>query len=545
MSADIIPRTGLDTDHLNVYIGRINGSIESDPSLAIGSTKELIEATLKTILDGCSLKYDDRKDDIPKLLKKVQEVLKLSPNDIGSSSRDLDTIKKFLHNLGSIAISASELRNIYGTGHGKGKEIQGLTSRHAKLVVATGSALCTFLLETYEYRENIDLAHLKSKLWQLLYLLSFKPATKVRCLSIHPNKNILASGGEDHMLRIWDLDTGKICHEHKRYYDAQSSGDINSLTFSHDGKFIISTGFVSGAGAFQGKKQRKIQILDWEKGEVVDFLSNSSRFDNGHSLALCPNQDTIAFDSINNIDLYNFRDKTHLTILKGHSAQVRAIVFSPNSKILASGCKNGQVRIWDWQTATSVVLDETSKSVNTIVISPNSQLLAIGSDNNQILLFDLINGNKVLELKGHTDSIYSLMFTQDGQFLASSSKDDTVKVWHVKTGQLLHSLEGDSLGQGVLSVSFNRNGNILAAGLAGGGIKVWRQGEPVNNKDSIKRENVLFHDPKCSFIFSSTSSISSLDKVLKRLVTLETLTLLNSSTCALLCWSNPERSRGK
>jgi hypothetical protein len=152
---DTIPIVGLDTEHLYLYVDRINASIESDPSLAIGSTKELIEATLKTILNGCGLKYDDKKDDIPKLLKLVQKVLELAPDDVDDSKKGAETIKRVLSNLGAVAVGVAELRNLYGSGHGKGQKSQGLSSRHAKLVVGSGTTLCTFLLETYEHRNTV------------------------------------------------------------------------------------------------------------------------------------------------------------------------------------------------------------------------------------------------------------------------------------------------------------------------------------------------------------------------------------------------------
>lgn len=152
--ADAIPTVGLDTEHLYIYVDRINASIETDPSLAIGSTKELIEATLKTILNGYDLVYDEKKDDILKLLKQVQKVLELAPDDVDSSKKGAEIIKRVLSNLGSVAIGIAELRNLYGSGHGKGKKSQGLSSRHAKLVVGSGTTLCAFLLETYEYRNT-------------------------------------------------------------------------------------------------------------------------------------------------------------------------------------------------------------------------------------------------------------------------------------------------------------------------------------------------------------------------------------------------------
>jgi Abortive infection C-terminus len=151
---DTIPTVGLDTEHLYMYVNRINASIETDPSLAIGSTKELIEATLKTILNGCGLVYDDKKDDIPKLLKQVQKVLELAPDDVDGSKKGAEIIKRVLSNLGSVAVGIAELRNLYGSGHGKGQKSQGLSSRHAKLVVGSGTTLCVFLLDTYEHRNT-------------------------------------------------------------------------------------------------------------------------------------------------------------------------------------------------------------------------------------------------------------------------------------------------------------------------------------------------------------------------------------------------------
>lgn len=476
-SVSNIPTGKLDTDHLRTYIDRINASVENDPSLAIGSMKELIEATLKTILNGCSYEYDDKQDDIPKLLKKVQKVLKLAPDDVDESRRGSDSIKKVLNNLGSVAVGIAELRNLYGSGHGKGEKNQGITSRHAKLVVSSGKALCDFLLETYEHRGSINLMHLKRQSWQSLPTLSFDSSTRVRCVAFHPNNQILASGDESHMVRIWKLNTGEVYQQYKRYYYEQESGDVTSLTFSHDGKFIISTGFVSGAKHLQNLEQRKIQILDWENGDIVAYLPSSSRFDSSNSIALCPGNNIIAFDSSNNVELYDFSLRQPLKTLKGHIKPINTVAFSPDGKILVSGSKDGQVRICEWQTTNSRLEEytEIAVAINSVGISANSQFLAIGSEESRILLLNLKSRQKHIELEGHSGAVCSLMFSPDGQFLASGSKDDTVKIWHVKTGELLHSFEGGSCWSGVLSLSFSQDGQILAAGLERGKIKVWQK----------------------------------------------------------------------
>lgn len=143
----------LDKGHFQEYTDRINKSIIDDPSLAIGSTKELVEATLKTILTQLEVTID-KNDDIPKLLKKTQKALEIVPDDIDDAVKGAEMIKILLSNLGSVVIKLTELRNLYGTGHGKENKRKGLSERHAKLAVGAGITLSTFLLETFEYRRT-------------------------------------------------------------------------------------------------------------------------------------------------------------------------------------------------------------------------------------------------------------------------------------------------------------------------------------------------------------------------------------------------------
>ena len=142
----------LDAHQFTEYVERIKVSIEDDPALAIGSTKELVEAVLKTILKKIGIDFG--KDDVPKLLKRVQQALKLTPDDIDDAARGAEIIKILLSNLGSVVIKLTELRNLYGTGHGAEKKRSGMEPRHAKLAVGAGITLCSFLLDTLKNRST-------------------------------------------------------------------------------------------------------------------------------------------------------------------------------------------------------------------------------------------------------------------------------------------------------------------------------------------------------------------------------------------------------
>jgi hypothetical protein len=143
----------LDRGHFQEYIDRIKRSVDQDPELAIGSTKELVESTLKTILSELKIPAS-RDDDIPKLLKQVQKALDLVPDEVNDAKRGAEIIKVLLSNLGQIVIKIAELRNLYGTGHGRDKKRKGLNERHARLAVGAGVTLSTFLLETLELKRH-------------------------------------------------------------------------------------------------------------------------------------------------------------------------------------------------------------------------------------------------------------------------------------------------------------------------------------------------------------------------------------------------------
>jgi hypothetical protein len=137
---------------LQRQIDRITGATASDPAHAVGTAKEMIETTCKSILSARGLTYSSGAS-IPELVKQARTALKLLPEDIPDSARGVDTIRQLLSQLGSIAQNVAELRGLYGTGHGKEGKAKGLQPRHARLVVGAAAALATFLLETHEERE--------------------------------------------------------------------------------------------------------------------------------------------------------------------------------------------------------------------------------------------------------------------------------------------------------------------------------------------------------------------------------------------------------
>jgi hypothetical protein len=142
---------GTDPGYVSQQITRMEAAVLNDPALAIGTAKELVETCCKTILQARSVSFS-RSADLPELTKLAVKALELTPDDIPEKTKAVDTIKRLLSNLATVTQGIAELRNHYGTGHGKAAGAKGLGPRHAKLAVGAASTLAVFLAETHNDR---------------------------------------------------------------------------------------------------------------------------------------------------------------------------------------------------------------------------------------------------------------------------------------------------------------------------------------------------------------------------------------------------------
>ena len=144
---------GTDVGYVSQQITRMETAVNNDPELAIGTAKELVETCCKSILNECEVAFS-KNDDLPSLVKNTVKQLELTPDNIPDQAKASKTIKRLLSNLATITQGVAELRNHYGTGHGKESAKAGLQPRHAKLAVGSASTLAVFLAETHKVRNS-------------------------------------------------------------------------------------------------------------------------------------------------------------------------------------------------------------------------------------------------------------------------------------------------------------------------------------------------------------------------------------------------------
>ncbi|KAH8797324.1 hypothetical protein DL96DRAFT_1825321 [Flagelloscypha sp. PMI_526] len=117
-----------------------------------------------------------------------------------------------------------------------------------------------------------------------------------------------------------------------------------------------------------------------------------------------------------------------------------------------------------------------------VVFSPNGKLIASGSEdrtmciwgveyNKTIRIWDANSGELLRRLIGHTDYVRSVSFSQDGRYIVSGSEDRTVCIWEAGSGQKLRQLEGHA--DYVFSVTVSPDGKRIASGSRDRTIRLW------------------------------------------------------------------------
>jgi WD40 repeat protein/tRNA A-37 threonylcarbamoyl transferase component Bud32/Flp pilus assembly protein TadD len=284
-------------------------------------------------------------------------------------------------------------------------------------------------------------------------------AKGVACVVFAPGGERLACAGGDGAVEVWDADGGRELHTLRG-----GGAAVRSLAYSPDGKLLASSGgdwTVRLWDARTGKAVRSWRTRRESPGPPFGVTA----------LAFSPDGKRLGCADLNLVTVWDVATGEPLLSLNG-GAEVYGLAYSPDGRRLASVGQNDTIRLWDAADGREArVLWGHGSSVRGLAFSPDGRWLATAGDDQAARLWDADTGQELLALKGHAARVRGVAFSPDGRRLATAGADKALKVWDLTAGQDAVALTGHNAP--VFAVAFSPDGTRLATAAASGFARVW------------------------------------------------------------------------
>ena len=213
-------------------------------------------------------------------------------------------------------------------------------------------------------------------------------------------------------------------------------GMVDSIDFSHDGKWIIIT------------SDGIIKVMDVQSGACVTQIEGHDAYamlacsSNGRWIAVAASNRVVKVLDVHSGACIAQMDREAREI----QSNVCQLEFSPDGRFLAAATapnpdtEDPQTYVWHPETGALIV----KFAGRNFAFSPDSRLLA-GAAADETLndadrvdrcvsVWDVTTGERISHFSGHSDSVDVVTFSPCGEFLLSSSRDNSLRVWDIANG---------------------------------------------------------------------------------------------------------------
>jgi WD40 repeat protein len=263
----------------------------------------------------------------------------------------------------------------------------------------------------------------------------------VENVAFSPDGKIVASSGNDEVIRLHDAATGDELRVLSGHQSSSTHRGVRALAFHPEGKLLAS-------GTWDG-----IKLWDPATGQLVRTL-------------VAPRGEWSSSVS----SLHSPRSTSAPGAWPG---RILCLAFSPDGRTLAAGTETSRsVQLWDPETG---VLRRTipvhKEAVAAVCFHPNGKEFATASFDGTAKRWNLADGKEVRTFTGHKGRVWSVQFAARGKVLVTGGSDGAVKLWDADSGKETKSLDGKD-GE-VLSVAVHPEGTVIASGHGNRSVKLW------------------------------------------------------------------------
>ncbi|WP_416676366.1 WD40 domain-containing protein [Egbenema bharatensis] len=310
------------------------------------------------------------------------------------------------------------------------------------------------------------------KLWQLNPQLR-EHARRITAIAFSPVEPHIITAAEDHTVKLW--------HQKGQYLRSlgEHQTPIRLIRFSPDGQTIATTAEEPTVELWSPNGEQ-LRLLTGHLGRI----SNISFSTDGRFIATASADGTVK--------LWD-QQGTELKTLTFDQA-VLDVAFSSEGQTITVLSQDYTIHRWsgeDWtaQTMTaSKVHDLSDRDIDFAEISPDGQILAIANQlDHTVTLWDIETQVKLASLI-HAKPLKDLNFSPDGQWVATASKDKTVRLWNLQGAEQAKFTWHHQ--QFVENVSFSPDSASIALGGTSGRIVLWDWQQDIHELEQLGLERV-------------------------------------------------------